>query len=87
MVFCLIFYSRIHLYHLSKCDLSLTACSPIVGGHVGFAEVELWEQMKQEGGKWNRSRKVWELRYEHMVAPKLEGRIVEEKASNSRYQH
>jgi hypothetical protein len=43
--------------------------------------------MKQEGGKWNRSRKVWELRYEHMVAPNLEGRIVEEKASNSRYQH
>ena len=55
-----------------------------MGGHVGFAEVELREQMKQAGGKWNRSRKVWELRYEHMVAPKLEARIVEEKASNSR---
>jgi hypothetical protein len=27
--------------------------------HVGFAEVELREQMKQAGGKWNRSRKVW----------------------------
>jgi hypothetical protein len=81
----LIFYSRIHLYHLSKSDLSLTACSSIVGGHVGFAEVELREQMKQAGGKWNRSRKVWELRYEHIVAPKLEARIVEAKASNSRY--
>ena len=43
-----------------------------MGGHVGFAEVELREQMKQAGGKWNRNRKVWELRYEHMVAPKLE---------------
>ena len=51
--------------------------------HVGFAEVELREQMKQAGGKWNRSRKVWELRYEHVVALKLAARIVEEKASNS----
>ncbi len=55
--------------------------------HVGFAEVELREQMKQAGGKWNCSRKVWELRYEHVVALTLEARIVEEKASNSRYQH
>ena len=60
---------------------------PIVVVHVGFAEVELREQMKQAGGEWNRSRKVWELRYEHVVALKLEARIVEEKASNSRYQH
>ena len=55
--------------------------------HVGFAEVELREQMKQAGGKWNRSCKVWELRYEHVVALQLAARIVEEKASNSRYQH
>jgi hypothetical protein len=55
--------------------------------HIGFAEVELQEQMKQEDGKWNRSRTVWDLRYEHVVALKLEARIVEEKASNSRYQH
>jgi hypothetical protein len=55
--------------------------------HVGFAEVELREQMKQAGGKWNRSRKVWELRHEHVVALQLEARIIGEKASNSRYQH
>jgi len=55
--------------------------------HVGFAEVELREQMKQASGKRNRSRKVWELRYEHVVTLKLEARMVEEKASNSRYQH
>ena len=54
---------------------------------IGFAEVELREQVKRAGGKWNRSRKVWELRYDHVVGLKLEARIVEEKASNSRYQH
>jgi len=29
-----------------------------MGVRVGFAEVELQEQVKQAGGKWNRSRKV-----------------------------
>jgi hypothetical protein len=48
--------------------------------------VEMREQVKQAGGKWDRSRKVWELRYEQVVALKLEARIVEEKASNTRYQ-
>jgi hypothetical protein len=62
------------------------AADAIVGVRVGFAEVEIREQVKQAGGKWDRSRKVWELRYDHVVALKLEARIVEEKASNSRYQ-
>ncbi|HXH09058.1 MAG TPA: hypothetical protein VNP04_04715 [Alphaproteobacteria bacterium] len=51
-----------------------------------FAEVELREQVQQAGGKWNPRRKVWELRYGQVVALKLEARIVEEKASNRRYQ-
>ena len=59
---------------------------PHCGVRVGFAAVELRDQVKQAGGKWNRSRKVWELRCDHMVALKLEARIIEEKASNSRYQ-
>jgi len=63
------------------------AADTIVAVRVSFAEVELREQVKQTGGKWNRSHKVWELCYEHVVALKLEARIVEEKASNSRYQH
>jgi len=60
------------------------AADTIGGVRVGFAEVERREQVKQAGGKWNRSRKVWELRYEQVVALKLAARIVEEKASNSR---
>lgn len=62
------------------------AADAMVGVRVGFAEVEVREQVKQAGGKWNRSRKVWELRYAQVVALKLEPRIVEEEASNTRYQ-
>ncbi len=61
------------------------ADAAMVGVRVGFAEVELRQQVKQAGGKWNGSRKVWELRYDQVVALKLEGRIVEAEASNSRY--
>src|SRR5215471_20315786 len=34
------------------------AADTIVAVRVSFAEVELREQVKQTGGKWNRSRKV-----------------------------
>jgi hypothetical protein len=51
-----------------------------------FAKGELRDQVKQVGGQWNRRRKVWKLRYERVVVLKLEARIVEDKASNSRYQ-
>ncbi|MDZ7412958.1 MAG: hypothetical protein ONB15_05410 [candidate division KSB1 bacterium] len=61
------------------------AAATSVGVRVGFAEVEMREQVKQAGGQWKRSRKVWELRYDQVVALKLEGRMVEEKASHSRY--
>jgi hypothetical protein len=53
---------------------------------VGFAEADLRERVKQAGGKWNRRRKVWDMRYDQVVALKLEARIVEEEASNTRYQ-
>ncbi len=59
----------------------------MVGVRIGFAEVDMRERVKKAGGKWNRSHKVWELRYDQVVALKLEARIVEEeKASNTRYQ-
>ena len=53
-----------------------------MGVLVGFAKVELPGQVKQVGGKLNRRRKVWELRYDRVVALKLEARIVEDKASH-----
>ena len=57
-----------------------------MGVRVVFARVELRDQVKQAGGKWHHSRKVWELRYDRVVALQLEARIVEEKASHRRYQ-
>ena len=60
------------------------AADALVGVRVGFAEVEMRERVKQAGGKWNRSRKVWEMRYDQVVALKMEARIVEEEASNTR---
>ena len=58
----------------------------LVGVRVGLAERELQQQVKRAGGRWNRRRQVWELRYEQVIALKLEARIVEEEVSNSRYQ-
>jgi len=55
------------------------------GVRVGFAEADMRERVKQAGGKWNRRRKVWELRYDQVVALTLEARIVEEEASHTRY--
>ena len=52
---------------------------------IGFTDVELQEQRKEAGGKWNRRRKMWELRYERVVTLKLAARIVEE-ASKTRDQ-
>jgi hypothetical protein len=62
------------------------AAAAIVGMRVGFAEVELRQRVKQAGGQWNRRRQIWELRYDQVVALKLEARIVEREASNIRYQ-
>jgi hypothetical protein len=62
------------------------AADAIVGVRVDFTEVTVREQVKQAGGKWNPRRKLWELRYAQVVALKLEPRIVEEEASNTRYQ-
>ena len=60
------------------------AADTLVGVRVDFAEGEVRQQVKQAGGKWNRSRKVWEIRYDQVVALKMEARIVEEEASNTR---
>ena len=55
----------------------------LVAVRVGFAEVELRQRVKQAGGSWNPSRKAWALRYTHVVALKLQARIVEEIASDT----
>lgn len=56
-----------------------------VAVRVGLAEVELRRPVKQGGGRWNPRRQGWELRYAQVVALKLEPRLVEEEASDTRY--
>jgi len=55
----------------------------IVGLRVAFADVAVRDRVKQAGGTWNPERRVWQLRYNHVVALGLTSRIVGEPASNS----
>ncbi len=55
----------------------------IVGLHVAFADAAVRERVKQAGGKWNPDRRVWQLRYDRVMALRLASRIVDESASSS----
>ena len=55
----------------------------IVGLRVAFADVAVRDRVKQAGGTWNPERRVWQLRYDRVVALGLNGRIVDKPASNS----
>src|SRR5947209_9827850 len=55
----------------------------IVGLRVAFADVAVRDRVKQAGGTWNPERRVWQLRYDRVVALGLNSRIVDETASNS----
>jgi hypothetical protein len=50
----------------------------IVALHVAFADVAVRDRVKQAGGTWNPERRVWQLRYDRVVALGLTGRIVAE---------
>ena len=55
----------------------------IVELRVAFAEVAVRERVKQAGGTWNPERRVWQLRYDSVVALGLNRRIAKEPASTS----
>jgi hypothetical protein len=42
--------------------------------------MELPQEVKRAGGKWNLQRQVWELRYDQVMALGLERRIVKGKS-------
>ena len=54
----------------------------IVALQIAFADVAVRARVKQAEGTWNPDRKVWQLRYDRVVALGLNGRIVDEPASN-----
>ncbi len=55
----------------------------IVGLRVAFADVAVRDRVKQAGGRWKPERRVWQLRYDRVVALGLNSRIVDEPPSNS----
>jgi len=55
----------------------------IVGLRVVFAGVAVRERVKQAGGTWNPERRVWQLRYDRVVALGLNDRMVDEPASTT----
>jgi len=55
----------------------------IVGLRVASADVAVRDRVKQAGGTCNPERRVWQLRYDRVVALGLHSRIVDEPASNT----
>jgi hypothetical protein len=57
----------------------------IVGLRVEFQETELQRRVKQAGGKWNSTKRVWEINYDQAVALGLKKRIVKLEVSDIRH--
>ena len=57
----------------------------IVGMRVEFQETELQRRVKQAGGKWNSTKRVWEIHYDQAVALGLKKRIVKLEVSDIRH--
>lgn len=55
----------------------------IVGLRVAFADVAVRDRVKRAGGTWNPDRRVWQLRYDRVIAVGLTRLIVDDSASNS----
>lgn len=54
----------------------------IVGLKVEYGEVQVARLIKAAGGKWNKSKKVWELPYKDVLALGLEPRLVAGETKN-----
>ena len=59
------------------------AADQIVGLRVPFADVEVRDRVKRAGGTWDPGRRIWQLRYDRVVALGLTKRIVDDQASNT----
>ncbi len=51
----------------------------IVGVRIGFKETDMRERVRKAGGKWNRARQVWEMRYDRALKLGLKSRIARMK--------
>jgi len=55
----------------------------IVKIRINYGEINLSRAVKSLGGRWNKSKKVWELPYGDVLDLGLEGSIVYDKKKNS----
>jgi hypothetical protein len=51
----------------------------IVGVRVGYREVELWQRVREAGGRWNREQQLWELSYTQVEMLGLKERMVRDE--------
>lgn len=56
----------------------------LVDVRVEWGEKELASRVKRAGGRWNRRKRAWEIRYDRAVELGLEERVVLQAAYNSR---
>jgi hypothetical protein len=61
--------------------LSRRVGESLVRVRVALPEVEVRSQVKRAGGRWDPQRRVWELRYDRVVALGLADRIVKDGES------
>jgi len=45
---------------------------------VAWGEKDISYKVKKAGGKWNKSKQAWELRYDKVVELQMEDRVVKE---------
>lgn len=57
----------------------------IVGLRVEYKETELQRRVRQAGGKWNATKRLWEIHYDQAIALGLKHRIVRLEVSNIRH--
>ncbi|HWQ36110.1 MAG TPA: hypothetical protein VNQ79_24955 [Blastocatellia bacterium] len=70
---------------VEECDWQPTiAADTIVGVQVALRETDIQYKVRQAGGRWNPARRVWEMRYDRVMALGLKDRIAPEDASTGR---
>jgi hypothetical protein len=60
------------------------AADQIVALRVAFADVAVRARLKQAGGAWNSVRRLWQLRYDRVIALGLTSRIVVDEPASDR---
>ncbi|MEW6208251.1 MAG: hypothetical protein AB1631_07780 [Acidobacteriota bacterium] len=63
----------------------MIAADTIVDVRVEWGEKDLAIRVKQAGGRWNRQKRAWEMRYDRALELGLEERVVPQEAYNNRY--